>query len=1435
QWGPQSTSTAKWLKPGTPPPDVVTSYVLGPDFSLKDLRCHKNRAKPFFDMTRADSPSSVFALEDNFGFVLTLAVTYAPDGCFPPHSHFKEVFVDMADTYGIFPERTMRRVVKDITIDWAHYTGGQARAMGIHALNLAGRSEKVALLKKAIHMALVEGAAPHEAGRDPVDLAKQRFEKVLRQDMAKGNNLEKPEAIEVTKAEPDAGDKKDTQAIPNLPKAQPNVENKKKELATPSLPEAGDTLIRCSKAPDVTADKVDGCLGNRQEKHPLLPSPIVTTPGLPDQAAVLTEKLAAVKDGGDLLAAQNKVMKAVLRGSKRPSEEGQAEPQENENGEPLKVKKPRGAAKAAAAKAAGKPATAVKAAAKKRNKPTGHGEASAASPADHGEVSAASPSDAKPDEDGGGDDGTKPLTVKEQWDLKEPKLKAVGIPIPDSAGSKQWAVDQLYVNAAKGKLSPGIKHNAKGNGMISSIEALRMISLQLQDFLLLFEIASGFGRVAFCGVGYPVPRQAFVHLGNICAARFAMLAALALSVGAHFCVLDCQFIPTTGQEALRFPNQLHTHDASRTGHVMDQYHIVKLLQTIALKRVFKLDLAMPVPPDTSPEVNEVIEDSPVVELDLMLTSDAYPYREEHGPVDDISRLPTLELSPSVNADLDGSPLEPTPEPGPVEPPVARATPVVHVEQPVLPPTTVVTPGPFVDVSAGGDIPIATPSREVMKQYWSKFKKAKDETMKSHVTPNAAMASVVAPGSAPAMVTQPHDVVVASPATARPVEPAVVIPPHDMVVASPATERPVHPAVVTPSREVPAPDVVMSPPDLVVASPATSRPVEPAVVTQPHDMVVASPATARPVEPAVVTQPHDMVVASPATARPVEPAVVTLPHDMVVASPATARPVEPAVVTQPHDMVVASPATARPVEPAVVTQPHDVVVASPATARPVEPAVVTLPHDMVVASPATARPVEPAVVTQPHDVVVASPATARPVEPAVVTPSPEVPAPDVVMSPTDMVAAPPATPLVVTPSTPATPVEHHVARESTAAIKAALTRATTVDLTGQVAPANADAQADAAAVKAAEVMSSGCGNKFEWDKLYDMFLECKGDWLKSTLVLESLNTHAHERAGKWKTFSKKDLMEKYGDEIAVLDLIARKTADNMYESDLNFPDKEMRTYWCWDHNEEVDKNTRSNTVGTRSAGDLDTRTAGQSPLEWQDRLDICERVGLGVLEWPTSMVDALVQDMDKYLSPIESGRGVLEGFIATGSTDDDKIRLETQKLNNTILDYQKAAAHAKRHTTKPKAKSSGGRNKPAVEAAVQSQICCSLPKTFPLRTISLEVLEGEPRVFWAYKNLRLPWSRNAKEPYNVEIRIKDRRHSVDAFRTMMPGASRWVAIVYYDIAAFPQIPRLNMVQFFSDALFCNTYKALNTHHFREGLTLEIRMCMRWMLRIAHPHV
>ena len=34
----------------------------------------------------------------------------------------------------------------------------------------------------------------------------------------------------------------------------------------------------------------------------------------------------------------------------------------------------------------------------------------------------------------------------------------------------RWAVDQLYVNAAKGKLSPGIKTNAKGGVTLSVLK-----------------------------------------------------------------------------------------------------------------------------------------------------------------------------------------------------------------------------------------------------------------------------------------------------------------------------------------------------------------------------------------------------------------------------------------------------------------------------------------------------------------------------------------------------------------------------------------------------------------------------------------------------------------------------------------------------------------------------------------------------------------------------------------------------------------------------------------------------------------------------------------------------------------------------------------------------------------------------------------------------
>ena len=46
-------------------------------------------------------------------------------------------------------------------------------------------------------------------------------------------------------------------------------------------------------------------------------------------------------------------------------------------------------------------------------------------------------------------------------------------------------------------------------------------------------------------------------------------------------------------------------------------------------------------------------------------------------------------------------------------------------------------------------------------------------------------------------------------------------------------------------------------------------------------------------------------------------------------------------------------------------------------------------------------------------------------------------------------------------------------------------------------------------------------KFEWDKLYDMFLQCDGDWMQCCLVTESTSAHGHERLGRWKSFTKQE--------------------------------------------------------------------------------------------------------------------------------------------------------------------------------------------------------------------------------------------------------------------------------------------------------------------------
>jgi len=46
-------------------------------------------------------------------------------------------------------------------------------------------------------------------------------------------------------------------------------------------------------------------------------------------------------------------------------------------------------------------------------------------------------------------------------------------------------------------------------------------------------------------------------------------------------------------------------------------------------------------------------------------------------------------------------------------------------------------------------------------------------------------------------------------------------------------------------------------------------------------------------------------------------------------------------------------------------------------------------------------------------------------------------------------------------------------------------------------------------------------------------------------------------------------------------------------------QDKRTYWCWDTNEEVNRDTRANSTTTRGVGNLDGRTA--AGLMWDTQL------------------------------------------------------------------------------------------------------------------------------------------------------------------------------------------------------------------------------------------
>lgn len=45
------------------------------------------------------------------------------------------------------------------------------------------------------------------------------------------------------------------------------------------------------------------------------------------------------------------------------------------------------------------------------------------------------------------------------------------------------------------------------------------------------------------------------------------------------------------------------------------------------------------------------------------------------------------------------------------------------------------------------------------------------------------------------------------------------------------------------------------------------------------------------------------------------------------------------------------------------------------------------------------------------------------------------------------------------------------------------------------------------------------DKFEWGKLFDMWIDCKEDWMKCDLVVETSSQRAKEKLGRWRSMSK----------------------------------------------------------------------------------------------------------------------------------------------------------------------------------------------------------------------------------------------------------------------------------------------------------------------------
>lgn len=87
-------------------------------------------------------------------------------------------------------------------------------------------------------------------------------------------------------------------------------------------------------------------------------------------------------------------------------------------------------------------------------------------------------------------------------------------------------------------------------------------------------------------------------------------------------------------------------------------------------------------------------------------------------------------------------------------------------------------------------------------------------------------------------------------------------------------------------------------------------------------------------------------------------------------------------------------------------------------------------------------------------------------------------------------------------------------------------------------------------------------------LFEDWIQCKGDWGRSTLVARMTRVHSDRARGRYKLFNRKELLVKYDQNVELVDsLIARKRAEKEVHKDKNFPERvDLECYRCWDADE-----------------------------------------------------------------------------------------------------------------------------------------------------------------------------------------------------------------------------------------------------------------------------